>query len=87
MLHEHDYTPYKKLAIWFGNEGIGISKTAIERSSLCISIPMHGIIESLNLGTSPGIVLHEVARQRRAHQARLNAMLAAKTADRTQEAP
>ena len=20
VLHDHDYTPYKKLAIWFGNE-------------------------------------------------------------------
>lgn len=51
VLHEHDYTKYKKLAIWFGNEGIGISKTAIERSDFCINIPMYGIIESLNLGT------------------------------------
>ncbi|MDP5110247.1 MAG: RNA methyltransferase [Rickettsiaceae bacterium] len=68
VLHEHDYTSYKKLAIWFGNEGTGISKTAIERSSLCISIPMCGIIESLNLGTSSGIVLYEVATQRRKFQ-------------------
>lgn len=30
------------------NEGIGISKTAVERSNICINIPMYGIIESLN---------------------------------------
>jgi tRNA (guanosine-2'-O-)-methyltransferase len=68
VLHEHDYTKYKKLAVWFGNEGIGISKTAVERSNFCINIPMYGIIESLNLGTSSGIVLYEIAKQRREFQ-------------------
>ncbi|WP_341794542.1 TrmH family RNA methyltransferase [Rickettsia endosymbiont of Rhinocyllus conicus] len=68
VLHEHDYTKYKKLAIWFGNEGIGISKTAVERSNICINIPMYGIIESLNLGTSSGIILYEITKQRREFQ-------------------
>lgn len=68
VLHEHNYTQYKKLAVWFGNEGIGISNTALERSNLCISIPMYGIIESLNLGTSSGIVLYEITKQRREFQ-------------------
>lgn len=35
---------------------------------MCISIPMFGMIESLNLGTSSGIVLYEVAKQRREYQ-------------------
>jgi tRNA (guanosine-2'-O-)-methyltransferase len=77
-LHEADYTGYKKLAVWFGNEGIGISRTALERSALCVNIPMFGIIESLNLGTSSGIVLYEITRQRRAFQERLKAKIAAK---------
>lgn len=68
VLHEQNYTKYTKLAVWFGNEGIGISKTAIERSNLCINIPMYGIIESLNLGTSSGIVLYEITKQRREFQ-------------------
>jgi len=68
VLHEHDYTNYKKLAVWFGNEGIGITKIAVERSDLCINIPMYGIIESLNLGTSSGIVLYEITKQRREFQ-------------------
>ena len=68
VLHEHDYTPYKKLAVWFGNEGRGISDTALDRSALCINIPMYGIIQSLNLGTSSGIVLYEITKQRRAFQ-------------------
>ena len=80
VLHEHDYTPYRKLAIWFGNEGVGISKTAIERSDLCINIPMYGIIESLNLGTSSGIVLYEITKQRREFQFKLQKKITANKA-------
>jgi len=67
VLHEADYTQ-PKLAIWFGNESRGISQVAVERSDSCISIPMFGMIESLNLGTTTGIVLYEVTKQRRAYQ-------------------
>jgi tRNA (guanosine-2'-O-)-methyltransferase len=77
ILHEADYTRYKKLAVWFGNEGIGISRLALERSELCVNIPMFGIIESLNLGTSSGIVLYEITRQRRDFQNKLKAKIAA----------
>jgi tRNA (guanosine-2'-O-)-methyltransferase len=80
VLHEHDYTPYKKLAVWFGNEGIGISETALSRSALCVNIPMFGIIESLNLGTSSGIVLYEITKQRRAYQFKLKKKIAANKA-------
>ena len=69
-LHEGDYTKYAKLAVWFGSEAIGISDRAVERSDMCVSIPMFGMIESLNLGTSSGIVLYEVAKQRREYQSR-----------------
>lgn len=68
VLHEGDYTPYTKLAVWFGNEVKGISDTAVERSELCLNIPMYGMIESLNLATSSGIVLYEITKQRRAYQ-------------------
>ena len=77
ILHEADYTKYTKLAVWFGNEGTGISTLALNRSELCINIPMGGIIESLNLGTSSGIVLYEITKQRRALQDRLRAKVAA----------
>ena len=56
--------------MWFGNESRGISDTAIHRSDMCVGIPMFSMIESLNLGTSSGIVLYEVAKQRRAYQSR-----------------
>ena len=78
ILHKADYTRYKKLAVWFGSEGTGISRLAIERSEFCVNIPMFGIIESLNLGTSSGIVLYEITRQRREFQHELRAKLAAK---------
>jgi tRNA (guanosine-2'-O-)-methyltransferase len=55
----------KKLAVWFGNESQGVSKLAINNSEQCVNIPMFGIIESFNLGTSTGIVLYEITKQRR----------------------
>lgn len=55
----------KRLAVWFGNESHGISDEAVTHSDFCVNIPMHGIIESLNLGTCSGIVLYEVTKQRR----------------------
>lgn len=69
-LHEGDFTKATKLAVWFGNEGAGITDRAVERASMCVAIPMFGMVESLNLGTSSGIILYEVARQRREYQAR-----------------
>jgi tRNA (guanosine-2'-O-)-methyltransferase len=69
-LHEGDYTEHAKLAVWFGSESQGISSRAVERSDMCVSIPMFGMIESLNLGTSSGIVLYEVTKQRRAYQSK-----------------
>ena len=68
VLDEVDFTEHYKLAVWFGNEARGISDTAVEHSILCVSIPMFGMIESLNLGTTSGIVLYEVTKQRREYQ-------------------
>jgi len=70
FLHEGDYTIHSKLAVWFGSEAAGISDRAVERSDMCISVPMFGMIESLNLGTSSGIVLYEVTKQRREYQSK-----------------
>lgn len=70
FLHEGDYTIHHKLAVWFGSEAVGISDRAVERSDMCVCIPMFGMIESLNLGTSSGIVLYEVAKQRREYQSK-----------------
>ena len=64
-LDEVDFTRYSKLAVWFGSEAQGISELAVRHSEICVSIPMFGMIESLNLGTTSGIVLYEVTKQRR----------------------
>ena len=70
FLHQGDFTEHSKLAVWFGSEAAGISDRAVERSEMCVSIPMFGMIESLNLGTSSGIVLYEVTKQRREYQSK-----------------
>ena len=66
-LHNGDYTQ-KRLAVWFGNEARGISDLAVENCKACIQIQMAGIIESMNLATSTGIVLYEITKQRREYQ-------------------
>lgn len=85
VLHEGEYTKCKKLAVWFGNESAGISDLAVDRSEFCVNIPMFGIIESLNLGTSSGIVLYEITKQRRAFQQKLKAKVIAKKQSRKTE--
>lgn len=68
VLHEGDYTAHHKLAVWFGSESRGVSDLAVKRSALCVNMPMLGMIESLNLGTTSGIVLYEITKQRREYQ-------------------
>lgn len=67
FLHKADFAEHAKLALWFGNEARGLSDLAIAGSAMCISIPMFGMIESLNLATSSGIILYEVTKQRRVY--------------------
>ncbi len=62
-LYEGDFTD-RRIAVWFGNESAGVSDTALEAADTCIQIPMGGIVESLNLGTSTGIVLSFISNQR-----------------------
>lgn len=62
-LYETDFTQ-KRLAVWFGNESHGISDEAVNNADICINIPMGGVVESLNLGTSTGIVLSHIGYQR-----------------------
>ena len=50
--------------MWFGNESKGISDEVTESADMCIQIPMGGIVESLNLGTSTGIILSYIGYQR-----------------------
>lgn len=62
-LYDAEFTQ-KRLAVWFGNESKGISDEAVSNADTCIYIPMGGIVESLNLGTSTGIILSYIGYQR-----------------------
>jgi tRNA (guanosine-2'-O-)-methyltransferase len=57
-----DYT--QPLAIVFGNESEGISLQAQDLADYKIKIPMFGMVQSLNLSVSVGIILYEALRQR-----------------------
>lgn len=62
-LYEETFTQ-KRLSVWFGNESGGISDDAVNNADICIQIPMGGVVESLNLGTSTGIILSYIGYQR-----------------------
>jgi tRNA (guanosine-2'-O-)-methyltransferase len=61
---ELDYT--QRLAVVFGSESEGVSAEALALADHRIRIPMLGMVQSLNLSVSVGIILFEAVRQRRA---------------------
>ena len=64
-----DYTELdycQPLAVVFGNESEGVSEQACSMADYRIHIPMVGMVQSLNLSVSVGIILYEAFRQRRA---------------------
>ncbi len=59
-----DYT--RPTAVIFGNESEGITSEALTLADVKVKIPMLGMVQSLNLSVSVGIILYEALRQRRA---------------------
>ncbi len=55
----------EKLALIFGNEVSGVSDAALAVASQCIEIPQWGAKHSLNISVSIGVVLWELARDRK----------------------
>ncbi|MDD3840719.1 MAG: 23S rRNA (guanosine(2251)-2'-O)-methyltransferase RlmB [Clostridia bacterium] len=53
------------LALVVGNEGKGLGRLVKQKCDFIISIPMGGHIQSLNASVAAGILIYEVARQRR----------------------
>ena len=53
------------MVIVVGSEGKGLSRLVRENCDAVVSIPMAGVTESLNEAVAAGVVLAEVARQRR----------------------
>jgi tRNA (guanosine-2'-O-)-methyltransferase len=59
---EIDYC--QPITIIFGNESEGVSTEALKFADYFIRIPMVGMVQSLNLSVSVGIILYEAFRQR-----------------------
>jgi 23S rRNA (guanosine2251-2'-O)-methyltransferase len=53
------------LVLVIGSEGKGLSRLVKQTCDVTVSIPMAGPVESLNASVATGVVLAEVARQRR----------------------
>lgn len=62
-LYELDLT--EKSAIVIGNEHRGISKEAAELADKTFYIPMHGMIQSLNVSVAAAVSIYEALRQRK----------------------
>ena len=59
-----------KLAVVIGSEGFGISKLVKEQCDFVVSMPMVGIITSLNASNAAAVLVYEVRRQRDLRAAR-----------------
>lgn len=59
---ELDYA--QPMALVFGNESEGVSPEALALTDYKIKIPMLGMVQSLNLSVSVGIILYEALKQR-----------------------
>ena len=53
------------VAIVVGSEGKGLSRLVRETCDMILSIPMAGPVESLNASVAAGVVVADIARQRR----------------------
>lgn len=61
---EIDYT--KPTAIIAGSEYEGVSDYAVDNADYCISIPMLGMVQSLNVSVAMSVILYEALSQRNA---------------------
>lgn len=62
-LFEMDFT--EKTAVVMGNEHRGVSEQASELADEVFFIPMHGMVQSLNVSVATAVILYEVQRQRK----------------------
>lgn len=61
-LYDIDFT--EKCLVVFGNENRGISGEVVEQSDETFYIPMHGMVQSLNVSVAAAVTLYEIQRQR-----------------------
>lgn len=62
VYHHADFTG--PAAIVFGNEGQGVCSELIQSADTCLTIPLIGHAESLNVAVAAGVILYEAVRQR-----------------------
>ncbi len=53
-----------RIAILVGNEHSGLSQEAITMADRTVTIPMYGMVQSLNVSVATALVLYETIRQR-----------------------
>ncbi len=56
------------LGLVMGGEGKGMRRLTREHCDLLVSLPMLGVVESLNVSVASGVVLYEALRQRQAQK-------------------
>jgi 23S rRNA (guanosine2251-2'-O)-methyltransferase len=54
----------RPLAVVLGSEGKGLRRLTRDRCDMLMRVPMHGVVESLNVSVATGICLYECLRQR-----------------------
>ena len=52
------------VALVMGREHTGLSKSIASRCDTLVSLPMEGVVSSLNVSVATGVCLYEIARQR-----------------------
>ena len=55
----------RPIAVAFGNEHAGLDMQWREKADVCFTIPMYGIVESLNISVSAAITLHHLTSKLR----------------------
>lgn len=63
----------KKIAVLIGNEHRGLSDQAIALADTLLTIPMLGMVQSLNLSVTAAILTFEITRQRQKQKKRFTA--------------
>jgi len=61
LLYDSELQP--PIALVLGGEGRGMRRLTRESCDELVAIPMHGIVESLNVSVAAGVVLYELLRQ------------------------
>ena len=64
-IYDFDFCEQQKFALCFGNEQMGLNDFAISNADQVLNIPMHGMIQSLNLSVTAALCLFEMTRQRK----------------------